>query len=120
VLAEGRALVLPIVDLADRDLEAILCRRWRRERRKRERADERCPKFASHFVLRVRLRVVLEAAREARLEVLREVLADTLDEARGGRRPASASRIDQYSQVRPTTLGSALREPASCVSPLDS
>src|SRR6266700_4804365 len=38
---------------------------------------------------------------------------------RGGIRPASASRHDQYSHVRPTTLGIALMAPASLVSPGD-
>jgi hypothetical protein len=75
---------------------------------------------ASHlFLLVAGFRCLLEALFERGLESLGEDRAEVLLEAlpRSGRRPASASRIDQYSQVRPTTLGMALIEPARFVSP---
>jgi hypothetical protein len=123
VLAKRRGLVLPVVDLADGDLEPVLrLHSRRRERRgERHRASERHRRFACHLLLLVvRLRLLLEALAEVLPEALLEVLPNVLLEVlpRAGNRPASASRMHQYSQVRPTTLGIALIEPASLASPL--
>src|SRR5207244_10481393 len=111
VLTERRGLVLPVVDLTDGDLEPVL-RVRRGGRAQRQHASERHQMVTTHdLVLRViRLRLMPEVLREVSPEALRELRFDALLEVapRDGSRPASASRIDQYSQVRPTTLGIAL------------
>src|SRR5262249_20289104 len=118
IAAEGRRLVLPVVDLADGDLELVLRVRGRANQRERNNTCDR-PRQLAYEIHRI-LAFFLP------VRPCDNVLPDVLlrpDAARGralacgGRPPALPRRSVQYSQVRLVTFGMALITPASLVSP---
>src|SRR5262249_26536971 len=108
VLAERRRLVLPVVDLADGDLERVLGGGRQGQERKRARRHGN----AFHRVFLLFARPLVAVAR--RVQALRTAPAVA---ARGGIPPRLARRVAQYSQVRSGTLGILLIAPAISISP---
>src|SRR5262249_13843337 len=112
VLTERGRLVLPVVDLADRDLERILGAGLQRQQRGRPRRVGNA--FHRVFLLRARPLAALARRAGRRADALRTAPAVP---ARGGIPPRLASRVAQYSQVRSGTLGILLIAPAISISP---
>src|SRR5262249_56198743 len=110
VLTERRCLVLPVVDLPDRNLQRILRggrQRDRHEYRERQSgAYEHCPHrrfpFLPVFAPALRVPAPLRAG-AAR--------------SRGGSAARFSSRVSQYSHARATVLGCCCSSPAISISP---
>src|SRR5262249_52417483 len=78
---------------------------------------ERAPHRAARFLPLLRARVPAEAILPEVLSFTDAAAGRAFEAARGGSPPALSRRKVQYSQVRLVTLGSALRPPASLISP---